>query len=166
MEKTFFVLEGTVDQAMTDRFKRFLKDLNHKALEIVIFINSTGGNVYYSRLIEAYIDNMQKKSHCTFIMLGLKFDSAAFNIFLRGNKRLITPNSTASFHLPVPNKEGVIINNLEEWYQIYIRYITQRTELTSDLILRFNNHPLSTDFMIKTKIATETVESFDCYKPL
>ncbi len=161
MEKRF-LLEGTIEEKTAKDFKAFLKTIL-TGETVYIRIRSLGGNVEFGTRIGNFIYYMKKYRKCTFVTEGEVFQSAAFKIFIRGDRRVVqeNPPPDASIHLPVPHKNKEIKpGNREEAEQITVDFIKGLTKLSEKEIRDLNNIPLSIAFMLEKGIATESVKQF------
>ena len=159
MEKIFHI-EENISEETVQKFKSFLKIIEHNET-IRLHLNSWGGNSGAGKRIEGYIYYMKKYKSCIFITEAKIAASAAFRIFIRGNKRIITEESIVQIHLPVPNIPNISpkLIAIERKKDIY--FITNTIPcLTAEEVIKYDDLPLSIDFMLKKNIATEVVQSF------
>ncbi len=96
MEKMFFSIHGNVDSQVYEEFFSFVERvIKNKAKEIVIIINSNGGEITYGLAIYDLL--MALDIEITTIAVG-KCRSIATVIFAAGKKRFITKNCYFLIH--------------------------------------------------------------------
>lgn len=96
MEKKFFSIHGNVDSQVYEKFLSFVERvIKNKAKEIVIIINSNGGEITYGLAIYDLL--MALDIEITTIAVG-KCRSIATVIFAAGKKRFITKNCYFLIH--------------------------------------------------------------------
>lgn len=104
---------GDIDKSVIERIVLPLNRLGRSSKPIKLLINSQGGSVEDGQMVVDAI--LTCKAHVTTVALGQAM-SAAFDIFLAGDKRIVYPNTILMMHsgssrfeiqtLPQINKEA------------------------------------------------------------
>ncbi len=154
--KNLIFLRGEFNPALVKFLKEALRLVNLKK-EIVIRVNSHGGNVHSMNVMSAFLYYLIK-----YYKVVVKFEiehieSAALMFAINFPIRIANPQSTGSIHLPVLRKDQHSYQNKEEEA---ISFISSRTKLTKFEVKKLNGTKLDSEKLYQFGIATEFVQDF------
>jgi len=110
---------GVIDKSVIERIVLPLNRLGRSSKPIKLFINSPGGSVEDGQMVVDAI--LTCKAHVTTVALGQAM-SAAFDIFLAGDKRIVYPNTILMMHSGSSRFETQTLPQINQEADLHKRY--------------------------------------------
>lgn len=154
------MIEGEISPEIIRPFKQFIRSLKSEEKEIVIRINSHGGDRRTTTFISRVIILLESRG-LSVTTQAINAGSAAFRLFISGTKgkRIVAQKTTGYIHLPVEHSTGVVDLVLQERVAEQISGLSYG-KLTKNSIFRLENEVLSGKEMVKLGFADELVIAF------
>jgi ATP-dependent protease ClpP protease subunit len=154
-------LKGEFDSAMIKYLKEKIRLIDDFSKEIIIRVNSYGGNGYPMTVMSALVYYMIKYKNCKVVIEIEYAESSSLLFVINFPIRKIIETSEGVIHLPVqsPGKflsKSRLIDKTNEVIDFFIK----QTNLKREEIISLNSNKLTAKQMLDWGIATEIVPEF------
>jgi len=134
--------------------------------EVKFILNWTGGVHNYHKPILNKVKELRYQMNCHLIAEGARFYSAAFELFIMCNERIIVPEFTIMIHLPEYSNRDLIKDHemaqkLYKMKEESAEFVTQFTAFTKDQVYLYNCSALTARQLFKFKVAEKIVSIFN-----
>lgn len=154
-------VKGELDDFMVRRVKKSLKRVPKHIAPILNYqFHSYGGDAWSAHRLFGFMYFMKKWRKCDQLAQGQWIESAAMLFFLNFPIRHVTENSTGIIHLPIPNVDDANVAIHQRMRSEFITFISSRTRMTPEMVVRFENKRLNAEQMKTFGIAQEIIKDF------